>query len=106
MNEISVSLERIITAIGNAARPFVLYSSSLSASLATVSIVWMRMDLIAGAAFIGAAWAGVAALYGAKALEEHGKAKSAAGVERARAAAGEPAPAPAAPPVDEPTPAG
>lgn len=106
MERLEISLERLIAAVGNAARPFVLYSASGSAGISTVSIVWMRLDLIAGAAFIAAAWAGVAALYGAKALEERGKAKSAAEVAMARSAAGEaPAPVPP-PPVDEAAPAG
>lgn len=79
--------ERVVSALGNLARPFVLYSAALSSALATVSIVWMRLDLIMGAAFIGASWGGVAVLYGAKALEENGKAKSEAKVEIARAQA-------------------
>lgn len=73
-------LERWTATLGNLARPFVLFSSAGSSAIATVSIVWMRGELIAGAAFIGAAWAGTAALYGAKALEERGKAKSEADV--------------------------
>lgn len=72
--------ERVVSALGNLARPFVLYSAALSSGLATVSIVWMRLDLITGAAFIAASWAGVGVLYGAKAIEERGKAKSDAAV--------------------------
>jgi hypothetical protein len=87
-----VSLDRAVAAIGNLARPYVLYSAASSSALATVSIVWMRADLMAGAAFVGAAWGGVALLYGAKAIEEHGKAKSAAGVEVAKAASVPPGP--------------
>ena len=75
-----IDLERIVSAVGNAARPYVLISAATSSALATVSIVWMRGDLMAGAAFVGAAWGGVAMLYGAKALEERGKAKSEADV--------------------------
>ena len=73
-------LERAVAALGNLARPFVLYSAGLSAALATVRIAGGEHDLVAGAAFIAAAWTGVAALYGAKALEERGKAKSEAEV--------------------------
>lgn len=73
-----MGLERVQGFLGNLARPYVLYSASTSSALATVSIVWMQLDLIAGAAFIGASWAGVGVLYGAKAMEERGKAKSAA----------------------------
>lgn len=72
--------ERTVSALGNLARPFVLYSAAASSALATVSVVWMRLDLIAGAAFVGATWGGVALLYGAKAAEERGKAKSEAAV--------------------------
>jgi hypothetical protein len=72
--------ERVVSALGNLARPNVLYVSAWSAAISTVSIVWMKLELIAGAAFITAAWGGVALLYGAKAAEERGKAKSEAAV--------------------------
>jgi hypothetical protein len=71
-----ISLERIVTAIGSVARPYVLYSAATSSALATVSIVWMKADLMAGAAFVGAAWGGVALLYGAKAMENASVAKT------------------------------
>jgi len=80
--------ERVVSALGNLARPFVLYAAGGSSALSTVSIVWMRLDLIAGAAFITAAWGGVALLYGAKALEERGKAKSDAQARVAEATGG------------------
>lgn len=82
-----IELERIVTAVGNAARPYVLISAATSSALATVSIVWMRGDLMAGAAFVGAAWGGVALLYGAKAAEEANKAKSEASIAVAASAA-------------------
>jgi hypothetical protein len=72
--------ERVVSALGNLARPAVLYAAAFSSGISTVSIVWMRLDLIAGAAFIAASWAGVGVLYGAKAIEERGKAKSEAAV--------------------------
>ena len=81
--------ERVVSALGNLARPNVLYVSAWSAAIATVSIVWMRLDLLAGAAFITAAWAGVAALYTAKAIEERGKAKSEAEVAIAQTTSGQ-----------------
>lgn len=71
-----ISLERIVAAIGSVARPYVLYSAATSSALATVSIVWMKADLMAGAAFVGAAWGGVALLYGAKAMENASVAKT------------------------------
>lgn len=82
-----IGLDRAVAAIGNLARPYVLYSASTSSALATVSIVWMGADLMAGAAFVGAAWGGVALLYGAKAAEEANKAKSEAKVATAQASA-------------------
>jgi hypothetical protein len=82
--------ERVVSALGNLARPFVLYAASGSSALSTVSIVWGGLDLIAGAAFITASWGGVAVLYGAKALEERGKAKSAAEVAIAQTTTPEP----------------
>lgn len=77
--------ERVVAALGNLARPSVLYVAAWSSAIATVSIVWMRLDLIAGAAFITAAWGGVGLVYGAKAYEERGKAKSEAAVAIAQA---------------------
>lgn len=72
--------ERVVSALGNLARPFVLYVASGSSAIATVMVVAKEMDLIAGAAFVGASWGGVGLLYGAKAIEERGKAKSEAAV--------------------------
>lgn len=86
------SLERWTATLGNLARPYVLTSASTGGMVATVSIVWMGADLIAGAAFITAVWAGVALLYGAKAVEERDKARSTADV--AIAAGQTPAPQP------------
>jgi len=89
-----ITLDRAVAALGNLARPYVLYSAATSSALATVSIVWMRAELMAGAAFVGAAWGGVALLYGAKAAEERGKAKSEADVAIAAQTNATPAPAP------------
>lgn len=73
-------LERWAAILGNMARPFVLYAAAGSSALATVMVVAKELDLNAGAIFVGASWGGVALLYGAKALEERGKAKSEADV--------------------------
>jgi hypothetical protein len=80
------ALERWTASLGNLALPYVLFAASTSSAIATVSIIWMRLDLMAGAAFITATWAGVGVLYGAKALEERGKAKSEAQVAIAQTA--------------------
>lgn len=73
-------LERVIAAIGNLARPYVLYVASTSSAVATVMVVVKEMDLIAGAAFVAANWGGVGVIYGAKSLEEGRKAKAEAQV--------------------------
>jgi|GEM_PF-3391203 len=72
--------ERTVAALGNLARPYVLYAAATSSAIATVAVVLKEMDLNAGAIFVGASWGGVALLYGAKAIEERGKAKSEAEV--------------------------
>lgn len=77
--------ERVVAALGNLARPFVLYAAGGSSAVATIMVVIKEMDLIAGAAFITAAWGGTGLLYGAKAIEERGKAKSEAAVAIAQA---------------------
>ncbi len=74
-----------MAALGNLARPFVLYAAATSSAVSTVMVVAKEMDLMAGAAFIAAAWGGVGVLCGAKALEERGKAKSEATVAVAQA---------------------
>lgn len=78
--------ERIVAAIGALARPYVLFAASTSSSIATVMVVAKEMDLIAGAAFVGSAWGGVALIYGAKSLEEGRKAKADAQVAIAQTA--------------------
>lgn len=72
--------ERVVAALGNLARPFVLYASGGSSAIATVMVVAKELDLTAGAIFVGAAWGGTGLVYGAKAIEERGKAKSEAAV--------------------------
>ena len=67
--------ERTVAGIGNLARPSVLYIAAWSAGVATVRLAFSDGSWVEKAAFIAAAWTGVAALYGAKALEEGRKAK-------------------------------
>lgn len=62
-------LERVVSSLGEFARPAVLYLAAGSSAVSTIAIVFKELDLFAGAAFIGTAWAGVAVLYGAKAAE-------------------------------------
>ena len=73
-----------MTAIANLARPTVLYLAAWSAAIVTVWLARSDESLIEKAAFIGAAWSGVAVLYGAKSLEEGRKAKAEASVQIAR----------------------
>ena len=76
--------ERAVAAIGNLARPSVLYCAGWSAAILTVRLGWAHPSY-ESAAVIGAAWAGVAGLYWGKAVEERTKAKADAQVEIARA---------------------
>lgn len=84
MNIAEQRFERVIAALGNLARPSVLYCAGWSAGILTVRLAWMHPSYEA-AAVIGAAWAGVAGLYWGKAVEERSKAKADAQVEIARA---------------------
>lgn len=82
--------ERVVAAIGNLARPSVLYLAAWSAAVATVRLSFSEGSWVEKAAFIGAVWGGVGVLYGAKALEEGRKAKADAEVRTAQAQAGLP----------------
>lgn len=64
-----MTLDRLAWFIGQVARPFTLYAAGVSSAVATVTIPFRTTSLIEGAAYIGAAWGGTAALYGAKAWE-------------------------------------
>lgn len=64
-----LTLDRLAWFIGEVARPFTLYAAAFSSAIATVAIPFRTASLIEGAAYIGAAWGGTAALYGAKAWE-------------------------------------
>lgn len=63
-----ISLAAITKFLGDAARPYVLISAGSSAAFATIQTA-IYSPTFEGAAFIGTVWAGVAALYGAKAAE-------------------------------------
>lgn len=80
-----MSLDELKHFIGDLARPFAIIATSLSASIATVVIAY-KVDAFEGAAiFIGAVFAGVGALYGAKAWENAKTGKHSAEVEIAKA---------------------
>lgn len=80
------NLQRLAGFLGHLARPWCLYVAGGAAGWTTVTIPYRPdVSLIEGAAYITAAWAGVAAIYLGKAYEERGKTKSQADVEIARA---------------------
>jgi hypothetical protein len=94
-------LEAFRATAGDLARPFSIYASAGSASIATVLLAYAglrsalngHLDLLGAAAFIGAVWAGVGALYWGKAWETKERDKNNAQVEIARTAtAGSPTP--------------
>lgn len=78
-------LDQIKGFVGDLARPFAIISTSGSASVATVIIAQKVDGFDSAAIFIGAVFAGVGALYGAKAWESVKASKSAADVEIAKA---------------------
>lgn len=76
------------TFIGDVARPLAIIITSSAAAVATVFIASRGEGYEGAALFIGAVYAGLGALYGAKALENVGQAKASATVDVAKAAAG------------------
>ena len=78
--------------MGDLARPFAIISSSYAASHATIVIAYKVNSFSEAAIFIGAVFAGVGALYGAKAWEVARTGKQAADVEIAKVAAPSPPP--------------
>lgn len=79
-------LDAVKSFVGDLARPFAIIVTSASAATATV-VVSFKVDGFDGAAiFIGAVFAGVGALYGAKAWENTRTGRQAADVEIAKAA--------------------
>ena len=79
-------LEQIKAFVGDLARPFAIISTSLAASIATVAIALRVKTFGEGALYIGAVFAGVGALYGARAWEKVQDGKRSAEVEIAKAA--------------------
>lgn len=85
-----MTLDTFERLVGNLARPFSIIATSFSAAVVPIVIVWRiapdRLDLVAAAAFVGALYAGVGALYWGKAWENQKTEKAKAEVEKARAA--------------------
>lgn len=81
--------------VGDLARPFSIIVTSASAAVVPVIIVVRiapdRLDLVAGAALVGALYAGVAGLYWGKSWEQAKVSGQAAEVEKERAKAAAPA---------------
>lgn len=82
-------LEAIKNLIGDLARPLAIILTSLSAAVATITIAFRVDAFDDGAIFIAAVYAGVGAIYGAKAWEVAKIGKQRAEVDIARSAAGE-----------------
>lgn len=76
--------------IADLARPFAIYVSSASASICVVILSCKIVDqsYVAAAALVAAVYAGVGALYGAKAWEVAKQGKHAADVEIAKSNTG------------------
>jgi len=86
-------LDHIRTLIGDLARPFAIISTSLSASISGVVIAVKVHDSFSGASlFMAAVYAGVGALFGAKAWENAKSGQAQANIEIARVGAPQPPP--------------
>jgi hypothetical protein len=77
--------DRVKAFIGDLARPFAIIVTSFSAAWATVVVAYKVTSGEGGALVLGAAYAGVAGLYGWKAWESNTQAKQTAQVEIAKA---------------------
>lgn len=80
-------VDQVKAFIGDLARPFAIISSSYAASHATIVIAYKVSSFSEAAIFIGAVFAGVGALYGAKAWEVARTGKQATELEIAKVAA-------------------
>ena len=89
-----MTLDRLAWFIGQVARPIGIIAACLSASVASIVMAAKVTDGNDGYLLAGAIWLGAGAIFGAKALEERGKAKSAAEVQIARATGASPNPQP------------
>lgn len=80
-------IDQVKSFVGDLARPFAIISSSYEASHATIVIAYKVNSFSEAAIFIGAVFAGVGALYGAKAWEVARTGKQATDLEIAKVAA-------------------
>ena len=82
-------IERLKAFVGDTHRPFFVLLIGIATAYAIVAISWgiavRNPDPAGGAIWIAAVGAIATAIYGAKSLENHGKEKSAAQVEIAKA---------------------
>lgn len=79
-----MTLDRLAWFIGQIARPVGIMAACISAAVASIIMAARVTDGNDGYLLAGAIWLGAGAIFGAKALEERGKAKSAADVEIAK----------------------
>ena len=78
--------DKVKAFVADLARPFAIYVTSASASIATI-VIAMRitaMDFSGAAIFMGAVFSGVGALYGFKAWENNTQARQTAVIEVAK----------------------
>lgn len=80
-----MTLDRLAWFIGETARPFAIIWTALCAGVGTLVLAAKLDDPVQSAVFIGAVYTvGLSPIFIGKAVEERGKAKSAAEVEIAR----------------------
>lgn len=76
--------ERIKAAVGDLARPFAIYSTSIAASIAIVRVAWVVENGNDGAIFLGAVTVLVGGICGFKAWENVKAGQQASDVEKAK----------------------
>jgi len=87
------NLDRIAHFMGQIARPFAIIWTALCAGVGTLILAFKLNDPVQSAVFIGAVYTvGLSPIFIGKAVEERGKAKSAADVEIARSTGAAPGP--------------
>lgn len=88
-----MTLDRIAWFTGQVARPFAIIWTALCAGIGTLILAAKLDDPVQSAVFIGAVYTvGLSPIFIGKAVEERGKAKSAADVEIAKQTSASPTP--------------
>jgi len=87
-----MTLDRLAWFIGQIARPVGIMAACIAAAAASIIMALKVTDGNDGYLLAGAIWLGAGGIFGVKALEERGKAKSAADVQIAQATGASPQP--------------